>query len=170
MRRGAKRARRRTLACRHFRSRLCGKPQSCRREHHRGRSPSHLHARNHDRSDRVDRERVRPLAFLLHSRALIGTKLAEEPNGLSASAKMNEYKGKVMMRTWFLRVAIGTFAAISLGASAAHAQSAKPTSPGEIAAASDRIAQRNEDCRRQAREQHLHLVKRYRFIRDCKRR
>jgi hypothetical protein len=52
---------------------------------------------------------------LLHSRALIGTKLAEEPNGLSASAKMNEYKGKMMMRTWFLRVAIGTFAAVSLG-------------------------------------------------------
>jgi hypothetical protein len=45
----------------------------------------------------------------------------------------------------------------------------KPKSPGEIAAASERIAQRNEDCRRQAREQHLHLVKRYRFIRDCKR-
>jgi hypothetical protein len=56
-----------------------------------------------------------------------------------------------------------------LGLSAAHTQSEKPKSPGEIAAASNRIAQRNEDCRRQAREQHLHLVKRYRFMRDCKR-
>jgi len=48
---------------------------------------------------------------------------------------------------------------------AARAQEAK----GDIAAASNLIAQRNEDCRRQAREQHLHLVKRYCFMRDCKR-
>jgi len=77
------------------------------------------------------------------------------------------------MKASFLRVVIGAFAAISLGASAAHAQSVKPKSPAEIAeiaAESNRIAQQNEDCRRQAREQHLHLVKRYRFMRDCKRR
>jgi len=73
------------------------------------------------------------------------------------------------MRVLFLCVMIGICAAISLGTSAASAQSAKPKSPGEIAAASDRIADRNEDCRRQARELHLHLVKRYRFMRDCKR-
>jgi hypothetical protein len=73
------------------------------------------------------------------------------------------------MRALFLRVALGTCTAISLGASAANAQSVKPKSPAEIAATSERIAQRNEDCRRQAREQHLHLVKRYRFMRDCKR-
>jgi hypothetical protein len=70
------------------------------------------------------------------------------------------------MRALFLCIAIGTFA---LGASAADAQSVRPKYPGEIATASQRIAQRNEDCRRQAREQHLHLLKRYRFIRDCKR-
>jgi hypothetical protein len=68
-----------------------------------------------------------------------------------------------------LFLAIGTCTAISLGATAANAQSVKPKSPGEIAAASERIAERNENCRRQAREQHLHLVKRYRFMRDCKR-
>jgi hypothetical protein len=45
----------------------------------------------------------------------------------------------------------------------------KPKYPAEIAATSGRIAERNENCRRQAREQHLHLVKRYRFMRDCKR-
>ena len=73
------------------------------------------------------------------------------------------------MRALFLRVAIGTCAAISLGASAANAQSVKPKYPGEIAAASDHIAQRNEDCRRPAQEQHLHLLKRYLFMRDCKR-
>jgi len=80
-----------------------------------------------------------------------------------------KWERKMMMRALFLRVAIGTCAAISLGASAANAQLVKPKYPGEIAAASNHIAQRNEDCRRQAREQHLHLVKRYRFMRDCKR-
>ena len=73
------------------------------------------------------------------------------------------------MRALFLRIAIGTCAALALGASATNAQSMKPKYPGEIAAASDHIAQRNEDCRRQAREQHLHLIKRYHFMRDCKR-
>jgi hypothetical protein len=51
-----------------------------------------------------------------------------------------------MMRALFLRVAIGTCTAISLAASAANAQSVKPKYPGEIAAASERVAQRNEDC------------------------
>ena len=52
------------LACRHLRSRLRGKPQSRNREHHRSRSHSHLRARNHGRPDHVDRERVRPSAFM----------------------------------------------------------------------------------------------------------
>jgi len=73
------------------------------------------------------------------------------------------------MRALCLRIGIGTFAAFSL-ATVAYAQSTTPKHPKEIAAESNRIAQRNEDCRRQAREQHLHLVKRYRFMRDCKRR
>ena len=62
----------------------------------------------------------------------------------------------------------GTCTAISLGISAANAQSMKPKYPGEIAAASGRIAQMNEHCRSLARAQHLHLLKRYRFMRDCK--
>ena len=74
-----------------------------------------------------------------------------------------------MSRALFSHIAIGICTAISLGASAANAQSVKPKYPGEIAAASDHIAQVNEDCRRQARAQHLHLLKRYRFMRDCKR-
>jgi len=37
-------------------------------------------------------------------------------------------------------------------------QSVKPKYPAEIKAASTRIAERNEDCRRPAREQHLHLL------------
>ena len=80
-----------------------------------------------------------------------------------------KWERKIMMRALFLRVTIATCTAISLCASAANAQSVKPKFPGEIAAASDRIARVNEDCRRQARAQHLHLLKRYRFIRDCKR-
>ena len=86
-----------------------------------------------------------------------------------ARTRVDKCEGRMKMKASFLRVAIGTFAAISLGASAAYAQSVKPKSPAEIAAESNRIAQQNEDCRRQAREQHLHLVKRYRFMRDCKR-
>ena len=92
--------------------------------------------------------------------------LAEEAK---RTERIPEDRGQIMKRTLFLCVAIGASVVISLGTSAGHAQSVKPKSPGEIAAASDRIAQRNEDCRRQAREQHLHLVKRYRFMRDCKR-
>src|SRR6516165_2205368 len=47
-----------------------------------------------------------------------------------------KWERKMMMRALFLRVAIGTCAAISLGASAANAQLVKPKYPGEIAAAS----------------------------------
>ena len=52
------------MACRHLRPRLRGKPQSGDREHHRSRSHSHLRAYNHGRSGHVDRERVRPTAFV----------------------------------------------------------------------------------------------------------
>ena len=75
----------------------------------------------------------------------------------------------MMKRALSLRVAIGICAALALGAFAANAQLVKPKYPGEIAAASEHIAQRNENCRRQAREQHLHLIKRYHFMRNCKR-
>jgi hypothetical protein len=71
-----------------------------------------------------------------------------------------------MMRASFVYIVIGGFA---LAAFAAHGQSVHPKSPAEITRASAHIAQRNENCRRQAREQHLHLLSRYRFMRDCKR-
>jgi len=71
------------------------------------------------------------------------------------------------MRAWSAYVVIATFA---LGVLAAHAQVVKPKSPGEIAQASEHIAQRNENCSREARVRQLHLLKRYRFMRDCKRR
>ena len=61
------------------------------------------------------------------------------------------------------------FAALSIGTLAALAQSpsAKLKSPGQIAAASRLLAERNESCRLQAQEQRLKFLKRRRFIRDC---
>src|SRR5215471_6356849 len=97
----------------------------------------------------------------------IWTKPAQEAERIERSRENERMGEETTMRALFLRVAIGTCAAISLAASAANAQSVKPKYPGEIAAASDRIAERNEYCR--TRAQHLHLVKRYRFMRDCKR-
>ncbi|MFY9785619.1 MAG: hypothetical protein WCB74_23445 [Pseudolabrys sp.] len=46
--------------------------------------------------------------------------------------------------------------------------SSKPKSSGEIAKASQILTQKNENCRRQAREEKLTGLKRYRFIRDCR--
>jgi hypothetical protein len=74
--------------------------------------------------------------------------------------------GDMTMRASFIYIVIGSFV---LGVFAAHGQSVKPKSPGEITKASTDIAERNENCRRQAREQHLHLLSRHRFLRDCKR-
>jgi hypothetical protein len=74
--------------------------------------------------------------------------------------------GDMTMRVSFVYVVTWTFA---LGVFAAHGQSVKPKYPGEITKASAHISERNENCRRQAREQHLHLLSRYRFMRDCKR-
>ena len=58
---------------------------------------------------------------------------------------------------------------ISLGITVALAEppSPKPKSPGEIAAVSRLLAEKNEICRRQAQKQKLQLFKRHRFIRDC---
>jgi hypothetical protein len=54
----------------------------------------------------------------------------------------------------------------SLGTSTVHAQSSspKPKSPGEIAAVSKLLAEKNEVCRREARKLKLHFFKRRRFI------
>ena len=44
--------------------------------------------------------------------------------------------------------------------------SPKPKSPAEIAAA-EVLAERNERCRRQAKEQKVTFLKRHRFFRNC---
>ena len=76
-----------TLACRHLRSGLRGKPQSRNREHHRSRSHSHVRARHDGRPDRVDRERLRPSAFMRGAcsrrRHCEGHALAKNPRALA---------------------------------------------------------------------------------------
>jgi hypothetical protein len=59
---------------------------------------------------------------------------------------------------------------ISTGTPAALAQlpSAKLKSPGQIAAASKLLAEKNESCRQQAKQQGLRFLKRRRFMRECK--
>ena len=61
-------------------------------------------------------------------------------------------------------------ALVSIGTLSAFAQSApaKPKSPGQIAAASRLLAEKNESCRLQAKQQGLRFLKRRRFMRDCR--
>jgi hypothetical protein len=58
---------------------------------------------------------------------------------------------------------------ILLGTSTACAQSPprKTKSPAEVEQAVNDYNAKIENCRRQAREQKLHFMKRRRFIRDC---
>jgi len=59
---------------------------------------------------------------------------------------------------------------LALGASfacAASAQPVHPTKPGEIAIMSKLMAAKYEDCRQQAKQQHLHLLARQRFLKQC---
>jgi hypothetical protein len=64
-------------------------------------------------------------------------------------------------------VVLVTLISLCITAAFAEPASSKPKSPGEIAAASRLLAEKNEICRRQAQKQKLHLFKRHRFIRDC---
>jgi hypothetical protein len=71
-----------------------------------------------------------------------------------------------------LRVAIASaavFTLISIGIFPVVAQTLSPTgkSPGEIAAASRLLAEKQENCRHQAKEQKLTYLKRRRFVREC---
>jgi len=58
---------------------------------------------------------------------------------------------------------------ISLGTFSAFAQSPspKPMSPGEIAAVSKLLAEKQENCRLQAKQQKLTFLKRRSFVRKC---
>jgi hypothetical protein len=54
----------------------------------------------------------------------------------------------------------------------AFAQTVSPAgkSPGEIAAASNQLAEKGHNCRAEAKQQHLHLLKRRSFMRTCMKR
>jgi hypothetical protein len=70
------------------------------------------------------------------------------------------------------RIAIASVAAVTLilfGIFSAFAQSPspKPQFPGEIAAASRLLAEKEEHCRLEAKQQKLAFLKRRRFIREC---
>ncbi|MGO8911152.1 MAG: hypothetical protein ACLQDM_17785 [Bradyrhizobium sp.] len=70
-----------------------------------------------------------------------------------------------------LRITIlSTAVAILVGVSTANAESpysAPMKSPGEIAAASRHLAEKQESCRVQAKAQKLRFFKRRSFIRKC---
>lgn len=73
-----------------------------------------------------------------------------------------------MRRLFCCLAAIAVFTALASSGLSAQPLPSKPKSPGEIAIVSRAIVHRNEDCRRQARELHLHLLKRLRFMHACK--
>jgi 3-dehydroquinate synthase class II len=69
-----------------------------------------------------------------------------------------------------ISIASAAFAIIfSYGAVSAFAQSPaeKPKYPAEIAAASMLLVQKQETCRRQARQQKLGFMQRRHFVREC---
>jgi hypothetical protein len=74
---------------------------------------------------------------------------------------------QLMRRVAIAFVALVTFISLGISMVLAQSPSPKPKSPGEIAAVSKLLAEKNEICRRQAREQKLHFPQRHRFIRDC---
>jgi hypothetical protein len=75
---------------------------------------------------------------------------------------------EIMFRILINSAAVATF--VSIGTFTALAQSApsKPRTPGAIAAASRLLAEKNESCRLQAKQQGLRFLKRRRFMRECR--
>jgi hypothetical protein len=68
-------------------------------------------------------------------------------------------------------IVLSAVAAVSVGMSTATAEPLWPVSkksPGEIAAASRLLAEKQEGCRLEAKRQKLTLLKRRSFIRQCK--
>src|SRR5262245_27254517 len=77
---------------------------------------------------------------------------------------------EVMMKCWRNLLIVAGLIAYPIFAQAQQSAplSQKPKSAGEIAKASRMLAEKNESCRRQAREEKLTGLKRYRFIRACR--
>ncbi len=67
-------------------------------------------------------------------------------------------------------IVLSAVAVISVGVSAANAESLSPASkksPGEIAVASRLLAEKQESCRLEAKRQKLTFFKRRSFVRKC---
>lgn len=64
-------------------------------------------------------------------------------------------------------IALSAVAAVSVGVSAANAESRSTKSPGEITAASRLLAEKQESCRLDAKRQKLTFFKRRSFVRKC---
>jgi hypothetical protein len=67
-------------------------------------------------------------------------------------------------------IVLSAIAVTSVGISAANAESGSPAarkSPGEIAAASRLLAEKQESCRLEAKRQKLPFFKRRSFVRSC---
>ena len=72
-----------------------------------------------------------------------------------------------MKRSMFLTVVVLMASAVVAVAQQSFPSSSKPKSPGEIAEASRVLAEKNENCRREAQNEKLTALKRRRFIREC---
>jgi hypothetical protein len=72
-----------------------------------------------------------------------------------------------MLRIAISTAAIVTFVAIGTSSAPAQSLSPAPKSSGEIAAASRLLAEKQESCRLQAKQQKLGFLKRRSFVRDC---
>ena len=62
---------------------------------------------------------------------------------------------------------MAAIAALGIQIAAAQTPAKKPTSPGEIAAASRKLAEVSANCRSEAKAQKLHFGKRRAFLREC---
>ena len=72
-----------------------------------------------------------------------------------------------MLRIGFAAAVFATFIAVGTFSVFAQSPSPKPKYPAEIAAASRLLAEKQENCRRQAKQQKLTFLKRRSFIREC---
>lgn len=72
------------------------------------------------------------------------------------------------MRRSFIVLSAGLIWPLAVMAQQPAKTTPKPKSPAEIAAASRDLAEKNEACRQRAKEEKLTGLKRFRFIRDCR--
>jgi hypothetical protein len=72
-----------------------------------------------------------------------------------------------MLRVTTASVVFAAFILFDTYSVFAQSPSTKPKSPGEIAAASRLLTEKEENCRLQAKQQKLTFLKRRSFVREC---